>query len=515
MFNLLAELDLYAVKDLKEAFYKAQILKRGDTWQEQSSYLLKLWANEWHQYHPMTHAKWHRMLRKAEEVITNFCQGKDLYSSQLPHALVKDMLEEASKKEKEAIRKVRNQLIDVLDAQGLIPSGPDGLDIQKMRDGEPQERHWVPTITRQPGQSDESFEEQQKALALVVNSIDQYLSGTTAHVLWPLLIGVPGAGKTYIVLLGVVYALSKCLNVIITSLTGKRSQTLGGMHMHDLFCIRESPGARTISALRMAQNCLINLQRQPEKKAILRHADIIVIEEISMFSREQFATMFEVMCRLMEVDSPFGGKLLIGTGDPRQLQPINGAPFWMTHCLYADFIPAVLRHYVRCAEDRQLQELNNLLHKVHLSSQEIEQVLTIINENVPDCNYYKRWADIPSSIACIVPRKTSVEEINNQCVKRRRETVAQYNRSRSPSDQKQEYDSIAIDYVETTSGGEYSDKPDEYTRRILDANVHERRELYLSQGGIYNFTYNDRRRPPRFTQGQTCILEKIIFPKGK
>ena len=47
--------------------------------------------------------------------------------------------------------------------------------------------------------------------------------------------GAPGSGKSYILSYAVLYALQKGLRVGMTAIMTKRTNVLGGIHMHNLF----------------------------------------------------------------------------------------------------------------------------------------------------------------------------------------------------------------------------------------------------------------------------------------
>jgi hypothetical protein len=492
---------------MKDMFYHAQLLPRGLSVEQESQHLLKMWATELHQYCALSKRPWTEMLREAEKVFSSFCRGEELYNRELPHVLSHQLRFDYTEEENRAIDNVRNVLIDALEAQGLIP--PE-LDVQLMRDRKDQPVDWVPKLIQLAEQSNDSYQEQQLALNLVIDSVNQYIGGKTSVVRWPLLVGVPGAGKTHIMQLGMLYALSKKLNVVIMALTGKRSQYLGGVHMHDIFAMRESIGSKTSSAIRLAETSLVNLRNAHGKLAILRKADIIAFEEIGMISQEQFSTITEMLAQIMNSKLPMGGKLFMATGDPRQLQPIEGKPFWLHSSLLHLFLPCVLKCYVRCATDTNLQELNNLLHQVQLSSDELLRVGEILRNHVPVENYHQTWQDVPASATCIVPRRKTVDEINETCVQRRKRFVSNYNKQPNMSAllRKQDMTVKAKDSVETNIGS-WGD-PDQSTKLAITRSVVERDELYLSEGGVYNITYNDKKKPhPRFTQGQTCIVERL------
>ena len=109
---------------------------------------------------------------------------------------------------------------------------------------------WSPTddFARSDRQSEESFHEQRRAVDLMVRQISRYRAagerGRRAYVKNPIVYGAPGAGKSFVGSLSVLYALSQGLNVISTALMGLRAQALGGTHLHELFKLPASDASR-------------------------------------------------------------------------------------------------------------------------------------------------------------------------------------------------------------------------------------------------------------------------------
>jgi hypothetical protein len=158
-------------------------------------------------------------------------------------------------------------------------------------------------------------------------------------------------------------------------------------------------------------------------------------------------------------------------------------------------------------------ELVNLLHKVKTSSADDARIRQILETEVPIENYHQSWSELPASVRCIVPKRETVIEINDEAARQRKEKIQIHNQAvLDPNDLKNEVTSEAQDHVETSPGS--TGKPDPSVKFHINHGVLEPESLYLSEGGVYNFTYNDKSQtPPRFTQGQGCIVKKINFPK--
>ena len=164
--------------------------------------------------------------------------------------------EESDKEANEAMERVRTQLVNTLLNGRSVP----GLDKEKMLNREPQT--WIPKLEKYGNQSDKSLAEQRTALGALVEAVDAVNVGDRSFVRGPILIGPPGAGKTHLLVLGTLYALSKGFNVALLSLTGERALELGGMHLHQFFAIREVAGQTTNRATRIAETSLVNLEHQ-------------------------------------------------------------------------------------------------------------------------------------------------------------------------------------------------------------------------------------------------------------
>lgn len=128
--------------------------------------------------------------------------------------------------------------------------------------------------------------------------------------------GSAGVGKTTIVkaLYERLMASGKH-NVALTSTTGISALQFEGITIHKF--------------------CGINVQTSPNYINFLKHTfqfaslkkrfakfDIIIIDEISMFRADQFILIDRVLRTGTGIDKPFGGKLIIFTGDFYQIPPV-------------------------------------------------------------------------------------------------------------------------------------------------------------------------------------------------
>ena len=74
----------------------------------------------------------------------------------------------------------------------------------------------------------------------------------------------------------------------------------------------------------MAEQALVKLDHRNEKMLLLA-LEVLFVEEISLISAAQWAAMDIVLQELKESKLPFGGILVIASGDQMQLPAIDGS----------------------------------------------------------------------------------------------------------------------------------------------------------------------------------------------
>ena len=90
-------------------------------------------------------------------------------------------------------------------------------------------------------QSEESFFEQKSALQHIIKTINKFRTITgresTNYTKNQIIYGAPGTGKSFICQMLVLFCLTLGLNIISTLLLGVQAVSLGGKHIHKLFCL--------------------------------------------------------------------------------------------------------------------------------------------------------------------------------------------------------------------------------------------------------------------------------------
>ncbi len=91
-------------------------------------------------------------------------------------------------------------------------------------------------------QSDKSYKEQQASVSLAVKAVDNYSKskqcGNVTQTRGIISEGAPGSGKSFVLLVQGLVAMTKGLRVLSSALMAKRSMAVGGgYHLHKLFCL--------------------------------------------------------------------------------------------------------------------------------------------------------------------------------------------------------------------------------------------------------------------------------------
>ena len=103
--------------------------------------------------------------------------------------------------------------------------------------------------------------QQKEAISIDVQSINEYLDifGNTGEQFIKSIgvHGAPGRAKSFVTIYSCLYAISKGLRVLSTSMMSRRSIHLGGLHIHKLFSLDVG---NNMSPQRMAELSFIKLQ---------------------------------------------------------------------------------------------------------------------------------------------------------------------------------------------------------------------------------------------------------------
>ena len=185
-----------------------------------------------------------------------------------------------------------------------------------------------------------------------------------------------------------IYAICNGLNCILTSFAAERSAALAGKHPNALIPI---PVESNASAELLTKNALNRLQRLSHKSRYLQQLDAIFVEEISMTSSELWAASDSILQMISSNRVPFGGKLVVGTGDFFQLPPPSGTSFMSSCFPLTFFVFNELKHFVRM-KNEEGQELLSSLSSVPKSVAQIKRAWEII---LKACTFVDTWNAVP------------------------------------------------------------------------------------------------------------------------
>jgi len=129
------------------------------------------------------------------------------------------------------------------------------------------------------------------------------------------LTGEPGAGKTYVLNQYIEYLKDHGISVAVTASTGIAATHIGGVTIHSWtgMGVKKTMTPQELDALE-------------GKQYLWKRFDttkVLIIDEISMLSAEQFDTVDQICRAFKRNQKPFGGMQIIAVGDFFQLPPIT------------------------------------------------------------------------------------------------------------------------------------------------------------------------------------------------
>lgn len=128
------------------------------------------------------------------------------------------------------------------------------------------------------------------------------------------LTGEPGSGKTYAINEYVAYLRSRGIEPAITASTGIAATHIGGMTIHSWSGI----GIKT----ELSKHDLHKIASSQYIAKRVRHAKVLIIEEVSMLTPETLSMVDRVCRQIKQNLEPFGGIQVVLAGDFFQLPPV-------------------------------------------------------------------------------------------------------------------------------------------------------------------------------------------------
>ncbi|KAA0200761.1 hypothetical protein HAZT_HAZT011898 [Hyalella azteca] len=488
------EIDLFGLPSLLHSFQMAGLIRDADAPSEdEANAILKRYVMEDLRVMPLSAQAFSRCLRLAMDGLHFYFRNRCIDYAEVPLASLRSIKIQAEKKVEKLESDTLNRLSEVL----LSYNFRNSPSLAILNSGKPFD--FVPEIADTlVGQSRNSIDEQKSALLKIITAINSYSRVEASFVKFPLLLGPPGAGKTYLLMLATMYALSKGLQTVTTAVTAERSQLLGGEHLHMMFCLPVSK-SKLQSVGIIAENCLGNLLRSPVKLARLKRIDVFIFEEIGLIPGYLFNVIDVVLRRIKNCNYPFGGCLLIASGDAKQLKPIEGRSIFLSPNMYTLFSVMRLDYFVRSRTDFDLQEIIRRMRQPVLVEDEIASVVSKISQRCFPRNCVESWEKVPDSYHRVVGKNSAVEHAERVFVDQKRKTFGLMHCT-----------VVAVDEIDYMSG--LFQPANAFISNRLSRSVKEPYELLLYVGQVLRLTFNNTRPTrnlPRFSQGQLVIVTEL------
>jgi hypothetical protein len=236
-FTLLAELDLFKHGNLRIAFRNSGLLVepsdaafptlagKQEELHRQAIALYSRWFHEHHFARPVTQTPSMEIAIEARDLLVKFFTENRVVMADYPLMLWKHLRADFVAKQKQAIDAQQAQLVRALTTgtPGIQDSTDENdrkqLIFSKLLTGEDQK--WEPEFTPIANQDPASIREQTATLNGLVDAVKAVVDKSAIFVPSQMIIGPPGAGKTHLLKMGCLYARSRGLNVVLTSLTGE------------------------------------------------------------------------------------------------------------------------------------------------------------------------------------------------------------------------------------------------------------------------------------------------------
>ena len=335
--------------------------------------------------------------------------------------------------------------------------------------------------------NDIKFNEEQKVvLESLLRTLDTFVSSAPRFFRFQFVVGMPGSGKTFVIVHALLYALCIGLDVMVTSLSSERAMQFSGVHIHELFGL---PVAKRLIVDEIAEKALKKLNCDPIRTTVLRRIDILYFEEIGMVSAEEFAAIDLIMQKVRDNYSPFGGVLVLGTGDPKQLPPPQGRLLWTSPIILTSVTMHALEKCVRMV-DVVGREFLNILSSPKITETEMEILMTTFSD---ECNFCELDNSPMDAVWIFGTRAAESKAIETQ--------IDRVRRSGSKV-----IEILSCDEVKTNPSSNWKPVAKHYSK-VLNKLCLEPEVLYCYQDALLRITINIPSQ--NVSQGQMCVFKKF------
>ena len=481
------EFDLFNTNTLKDSFVNSGLLTSTSVEQNVLS-LTKKYILKQAQFLPGSTRMFDRNIIQCYEVLHDFLHNHSIAQLQPPRVLLSAVKESNSEKIQSFLSKNRINVAKGLVASRKVFNCPEEKLLVNATTEKPIT--FFPVIQQRPGQPDASFSQQKMVLNSFVTAIDKYILALASSIPHHFVLGRPGTGKSTVSLIALCYAMSKGLNCMITTLAAEKSASMGGLHFHRLI---PAPVSSSQPVMKQVESTVQKLYQDPLRLVLLKKLDVLVVEELGMLNSEQWAILDQTLRFVNDNNTPMGGVLVFGNGDPKQLRPPSGPLIWISPILLTSFTFFYLKDYVRM-EDINGARVLSLLDKPNLTEDDAQEILTIVSTH---CHFLPSWSSLPrdSTTLRVVPtrlaEKKLVEEQTNLIKNMQLET----------------FTAVSIDEVSRKGHNIWTKTNDSSISNFLSKTCLEPEKLLFYVGAPMRLTRNDAELG--FCQGQLCVVKEL------
>lgn len=491
------EVGVFDVANLRQSFQEAQLIADAEhpTVQEKNL-ILRRYILEQLVYMPGGTVSFDRHLVHANNALYSLLIEGDLQFFATPLVLRYELVSQAVDAVHQRQRHTRKNFAEALHYLGNPINGLPPVD-DLVNATLPNPLPWIPVLQQGPTQSAESFQEQQAALQMGIRAIDEFRSGQLAFVRAPILLGPPGSGKSFITAHWGAYALAKGLNTIVTSVASERAAALGGEHIHLVFSI---PVSSDLAPRSLAERALTRLARDPVKMEWLRSIRVFIHEEIGTEGAETLNVQNKILQFLHKSPVPFGGVLIMESGDPNQLPPITETLIWTSPSIITTMRLMMFQKFVRSATDRDLQEVLTLFQKLQPTDQDISRIQELIDQR---CQFKDDWDQVPPEALQIFGR----HKAEYSAIQRQLDHIMA-----EPRIVKVVVNSL--DQYTLDGGHVWSTLLQERLVKKMNRKLQTPQSITLYIGAVMRFTCNDTPTRRLFHQSQLCVVRELPVDGG-
>jgi len=299
-----------------------------------------------------------------------------------PSYLHTQLVDEANQDQTKYLTEMKDNLMGVL---CQLPGAPTKEHLMEATKNAPVP-NYIHNLQPLPDQSEESFLEAKQTLDYCKANIDKFCSPHDQAPTNLILNGGPGCGKTFQMKMAALYAAALGLNIAMTAFICDRALELGGIHLHNLFCLP----AKITSVQQAADYAIRNLKFNPLKVYLLLILHILFLDEMGNTSAEILCVL-EIIFRYFRNNTAYmGGVLVIATMDHKQLPPIRSTPALMSTLIITNFKMRLLQLSVRARGDQNLIKLIANSRMNDITEEALTEFKSII---IHQCKHVTSWND--------------------------------------------------------------------------------------------------------------------------